>query len=84
MEDVKLRSKNWVEMLPKDEDDVGAIENEFFSIKGRGKLRQFLPNKVLDLYLGISYTLRCDIENYIEEFKTGSESISVCYHIFYY
>lgn len=84
MNDVKLRSKNWVELLPKgfgDEDsDVNAIEHEFFTFTGKGKSKKFLPNKVLDLYLGISHSLRNEVESYIEE--TNSNVISVCYQIF--
>ena len=68
-------------MLPKGpgNQDVDAIESEFFTIKGKARTRQFLPNKVLDLYLGISHMLQCDIENYIEELNTNS--VSVCYQV---
>ena len=81
IDDVKLRSKNWVEMLPKGpgDQDVDAIENEFFTIKGKAKTRQFLPNKVLELYLGISHKLRCDIENYVEDLNANC--VSVCYPV---
>lgn len=69
-------------MLPKgpDDQDVDAIENEFFTTKGKAKTRQFLPNKVLDLYLGISHKLRCEIDTYIEE-RVSSNPISVCYQV---
>ena len=85
IDDVKLRSKNWVEMLPKGDEleDVNAIESEFFTVKGKTKARQFLPNKVLDLYLGISHLLKNEIEDHIEseELKAAqaSNSIPVCY-----
>ena len=81
IDDVKLRSKNWVEMLPKGpgDQDVDVIESEFFTFKGKAKTRQFLPNKVLDLYFGISHKLRCDIEHYVEELNTNITS--VCYHL---
>lgn len=77
IDDVKMRSKNWVEMLPKGtgDQDVDAIESNFFTFKGKSKARQFLPNKVLDLYLGISHKLRCDIENYVEQLNTNSASV---------
>jgi hypothetical protein len=84
--DVKLRSKNWVELLPKGfgDEDVNAIENEFFTLKGKAKTRQFLPNKVLDLYLGISHLLRNEIENHIEESENhGNLNVSVCYQILF-
>ena len=91
VDDVKLRSKNWVEMLLKGpgDQDIDAIKNKFFTIKGKAKTRQFLPNKVLDLYLGISHTLRCSIDNYVEELRintmTGtSNSDSVCYQSYYF
>lgn len=66
MDNVKLRSKNWVEILPKGsgDEDVDVIENEFFTIKGKAKTHQFLPNKVLDLYLGISHKLQCNRQSY--------------------
>ena len=59
MDDVKLCSKNWVEMLPKGpgDEDADATENKFFTIKSKAKTCQFLPNKMLDLYLGISHKL---------------------------
>jgi hypothetical protein len=82
IDDVKLRNKNWVEMLPKGpgDEDVNAIESEFFTFKGKAKTRQFLPNKVLDLYLGISYAMRSEIDIYIEERNTNP--VSVCYQVF--
>ena len=69
-------------MLPKGpgDEDVNAIESEFFTFKGKAKTRQFLPNKVLDLYLGISYAMRTGIDDYIEERNTNS--VSVCYEVF--
>lgn len=62
-------------MLPKGpgDEDLNAIENEFYTYKGKAKTRQFLPNKVLDLYLGIVFGLRSEIENYIED-NCNSES----------
>lgn len=84
IDDVKLRNKNWVEMLPKGhgDEDVNAIESEFFTFKGKAKTRQYLPNKVLDLYLGISYAKRSEIDNYIEEYNAvNTDSVSVCYQI---
>jgi hypothetical protein len=82
IDDVKLRNKNWVEMLPKGpgEEDVDAIESEFFTFKGKAKMHHFLPNKVLDLYLGISYAKRSEIDEYIEEhLGTDMTRTSVCY-----
>ena len=69
-------------MLPKGpgNEDVNAIESEFFTLKGKAKTRHYLPNKVLDLYLGISYMKRCEIDDYIEEYNTNS--VSVCYQVF--
>ena len=76
LEDVMLRSKNWVEMLPKGsgDEDVNAIEAEFFTLKGKAKMRQFLPTKVLDLYLGISFPLRNEIEDHIEQSELNTVS----------
>ena len=70
-------------MLPKGpgDEDLNAIEGEFytFQVKGKAKTRQFLPSKVLDLYLGIGYALRSKIENYIEENSDNTNSGLVCY-----
>jgi hypothetical protein len=92
IDDVKLRNKNWVEMLPKGlgDEDVDAIESEFFTFKGKAKTRQYMPNKVLELYLGISHAKRTEIDNHIEEFKSKlsntleitTNSVSVSYQVF--
>jgi len=87
IDDVKLRSKNWVELLPKGsgDEDLNAIETDFFTFKGKAKTRHFLPNKVLDLYLGISHLLRIEIENHIEELENNRDNnISVCYQILFF
>lgn len=70
-------------MLPKGpgNEDVNAIESEFFTFKGKSKTRQYLPNKVLDIYLGISYVKRTEIDNYIEEHSLNTYSVSVCYQV---
>lgn len=70
-------------MLPKGpgDEDLNAIENEYYTIKGKAKTRTFLPNKVLELYLGIGYVLRSEIEDYIEEYNNNP--VPVCYHVFY-
>ena len=84
IDEVKLRSKNWVELLPKGsgDEDVNAIENEFYTVKGKAKMRRFLPNKVLDLYLAISHLLRNEIEDHIEdlELNTVSSNFHCCVH----
>lgn len=69
-------------MLPKGpgDEDLNAIENEYYTIKGKAKTRTFLPNKVLELYLGIGYVLRSEIEDYIEEYNNNP--VPVCYHVF--
>ena len=86
IDNVKLRNKNWVELLPKGpgDEDLNAIEAEFYTFKGKAKSRQFLPNKVLDLYLGISYALRSEIEDYIEEHRDDTSSGLVCYRFYLY
>jgi hypothetical protein len=66
-------------MLPKGfgDEDVNAIEAEFFTLKGKSKTCQFLSNKVLDLYLGISFPLRNQIENHIEESELNTVSYQI-------
>jgi hypothetical protein len=85
IDDVKLRSKNWVELLPKGsgDEDANTIETEVFTLKGKAKTCQFLPNKVLELYLGISHSLRNEIEDHIEE-SGNHDIISVCYQISFF
>jgi len=82
IDDVKLRNKNWVELLPKgpSNEDLNAIESDFYTFKGKSKTRHFSANKVLDLYLGIGYTLRSEIESHIEEQSTNS--VLVSYQVF--
>jgi hypothetical protein len=57
VEDLRLRFKNWVELIPAgpDNEDVGAISSRFFLPKGRSKTIQFHPNKVLELYLELPF-----------------------------
>jgi hypothetical protein len=76
-------------MLPKGfgDEDVNAIEADFFTLKGKSKTRQFVSNKVLDLYLGISFPLRNEIEIHIEETEESelnNKIISVSYQIFFF
>jgi hypothetical protein len=79
MDDVKLHNKNWVKMLLKGpgNENVDAIKSKVFTFKGKVKTCQYLLNKVLDLYLGISYAKQNEIDNYIEECKI--KTVLVCY-----
>jgi hypothetical protein len=57
LEDLRLRTKEWVELIPlgPGDEDVNAISNKFFAPKGKSKVMQFQSNKVLALYLELGY-----------------------------
>ena len=63
LEDVRLHFKDWVELMPSGSgsQDVGAIASKFFIPKGKMKILQFQPNKVLDLYLELVYDKYAEI-----------------------
>lgn len=68
IEDVRLRFKDWVELIHlglKDK-DIDAISSKFFAPKGKSKVPHFQPNKVLDLYMELSYDQHLNILDHIE------------------
>ena len=54
MEECQLRSKNWVEFIPR-QPDIDAIADMFFTSKGKSKAKTFSPKSGADLYLYIRY-----------------------------
>jgi hypothetical protein len=71
MEDLRLRFKDWVELIPlgHGDEDVGAISSKFFQPKGRSKTIQFNPNKVLELYLELAYNRHAEILGRLEDIE---------------
>ena len=74
IEDLRLRFKDWVELVPAgpDNEDVGAISSKFFLPKGKSKTIQFHPNKVLELYLELSYDKYAEILNHLDDIEDQS------------
>jgi hypothetical protein len=72
-EDLRLRFKNWVELVPlgTGDEDVNAISSRFFSPKGKSKTIQFCPGKGLELYLELAYSRYAEIMLRLEELEEG-------------
>lgn len=68
-QDVHLHFKDWVELIPvgPGHEDVGMISSKFFLPKGKLKVVQFHPNKVLDLYLELAYERYAEILACLED-----------------
>ena len=73
LEDLRLRFKNWVELVPlgTGDEDVNAISSKFFSPKGKSKTIQFHPGKGLELYLELAYSRYAEILLRLEELEEG-------------
>jgi hypothetical protein len=60
IDDVTLRSKNWVEIIPKfstRNEDVNAIKDHFYKPRGRAKTISFSAGSGIDVYLEIDYEI---------------------------
>ena len=68
-EELRLRFKDWVELIPagSDHEDVGTISSKFFLPKGKNKTIQFHPNKVLELYLELPHDKYVEVQNYLKD-----------------
>lgn len=75
IEDLRLRFKEWVELIPQgpDDEDINAISNKFYVPKGKSKTLQFQPSKVLDLYLEIGYETYSRVMEHLEELLQNEE-----------
>jgi hypothetical protein len=71
IDDLRLRFKDWVELIPlgPDNEDINAISSKFYVPKGKSKVLQFQPNKVLDLYLEISYETYSQVLERLEDLQ---------------
>ena len=58
------------------DNDVDAISSRFFVPKGKSKVPQFQPNKVLDLYLELSHERHIEVLDHIENAVCHSDSES--------
>jgi hypothetical protein len=76
IDDLQLRFKDWVELIPlgdKDNgEDVNAISSKFFVPKGKSKALQFQPNKVLDLYLELSNDRYREILDHLDDIENNA------------
>ena len=78
MDDLRLRFKDWVELIPAgpDDQDVNAISSQFFVQKGKMKTLQFTSKKVLELYLELVHEEYADIVSRLD--MTEMEDNLVC------
>lgn len=69
MEDLRLRFKDWVELIPTGpgDEDINAISSKFFLPKGKMKTLQFSSKKVLELYLELAHDRYAKIITRLEE-----------------
>ena len=71
LDDLRLRSKEWVELIPlgPGDEDINAISNKFFAPKGKSKVMQFQSNKVLALYLELGYEQYCKVLDRLDDLE---------------
>lgn len=77
IEDLHLHFKDWVELIPlgHGHEDVNTIASKFLQPKGRSKMIQFTPNKVLELYLELAYNMYAEILTYLEDMEETACSL---------
>ena len=74
LDGVILRSKNWVEIIPKfsgQDDDVDAIKDHFYRPRGRAKTVSFNAGSGIEVYLEIEH------EKYLEILERKEEQEQV-------
>ena len=73
IDNLQLRFKDWVELIPlgSGEEDVNAISSKFFVPKGKSKVLQFQRNKVLDLYLEMTYEMYSQFSDHLAELQNA-------------
>lgn len=65
IDDCELRTKQWVELIPR-YPDVNAIANQFFVTKGKSTVKTFAAKQGAELFLVISHETYVDILDTIE------------------
>ena len=79
VDDVRLRSKDWVEMVAiPGVPDVDAIAQKFFVAKGKSKIPQFQAGKGTEVFLELEYEKYQEIMTYLEELVENEADLSVC------
>lgn len=79
IEDVQLRSKNWVELIARSP-DIDAIADKFF-VKGKNNARKFSAGQGIDIYLALpdeKYQDVLDHLNGAEECEMPASGLLVC------
>ena len=78
IEDVRLRTTNWVELVPlPGVQDVNAIARQFFVPKGKNNIIQFNAGKGAELYLEIEYSKYQSIIRHIDEINNPQVSRAI-------
>jgi hypothetical protein len=79
VDEVRLRSKDWVEMvaLP-GVPDVDAIAEKFFVAKGKARNVQFQRGKGVEVFLELEYEKYNTIMVYLDALDEERADVSVC------
>jgi hypothetical protein len=69
--ELRLRFNDWVELIPlgAGNDDINAISSKFFQLRGKSKTPRLQLNKVLLMYLEISYETYCQVSERLDELQ---------------
>jgi hypothetical protein len=71
IDDLRLRNKDWVEMVPvPGTPDIDAIASKFFVKRGKSKVVQFYPGKGTEVILELSYEKLTEVIIRLEELET--------------
>jgi hypothetical protein len=82
IEEVELRYKNWLELIPRSP-DIDAIFGHFFRTKGRNSSKKFSPGQGIDLVLAISHKkYELAVTHASSEFDCVSSHILIYWSIF--
>lgn len=71
IDDLRLRSKEWVELIPlgPGAEDVEAISGKFLQQRGKSKAQQYRLSKVVELYLEISFEIYTKVSEHLDELQ---------------
>jgi hypothetical protein len=81
MEDLRLRNKDWVEMVPMfGAPDVDAVAAKFFVAKGKSKIVQFQPKGRVEVYLELQHEKYLDTMAHLDRVEDSENELqlSVC------
>jgi hypothetical protein len=78
IDDVRLRNKDWVEMIPiRDAHDTDAIARKFFVAKGKSRNIQFHAGKGTEVFLELEYEKFQQIQFRLDELADNALEATV-------